>query len=289
MAVCFIINPKAGTDRVKEIRTAIDAVFAQAVSPPELRFTEYAGHGELLAREAAAHGARVVAAVGGDGSVREVAKGIIGTEAVLGIVPKGSGNGLARSLGIPLSLKAALGVIAAGKTRQIDVGYANEELFLSNAGVGFDALIAKAFAASRRRGLRAYSWLVTRHLWGYRAPLWQLSVDGREWEEAAFMVNVANGRQLGYNFQIAPHAQPDDGWLDLTLIRPFPKAFGGTLVWHAFRGAIQRSRYVQHVRGRHIRVAHPQLCTMQTDGDAHACGPQVQFQIRRAALKVMVP
>jgi YegS/Rv2252/BmrU family lipid kinase len=289
MSLCFIVNPRSGTDRVKAIADAIDSVFEGRRNEIELRYTEYAGHGTLLAREAAAAGAQAVIAVGGDGSVRDIAKGLMGSEAVLGIVPKGSGNGLARSLGIPLRLENALRVIATGRTRSIDVGYANEELFLSNAGAGFDALIARAFAASRRRGLRAYSWLVTKHLWQYRAPEWQISADGKEWTERAFMINVANGAQLGYNFKIAPLARPDDGYLDLTIVRHFPKVLGGGIALRAFRGAIHKSSFVQHLRARDITIAHPELRLMQTDGDAHECGPSLRFRIVPGALRVLVP
>lgn len=288
MRLCFIINPRSGTDRIKAIQSAIDAAF-DAAHEVSLRYTEYAGHGTMLAKEAVTAGANVVIAVGGDGSVRDVAKGLIGTETALGIVPKGSGNGLARSLGIPLRVKDALRVIGAGRKRCIDAGYANDELFLSNAGVGFDALIAKVFAASRRRGLRAYSWLATKHLWQYRAPEWEIRADGKTWRERAFMINVANVAQLGYNFQIAPLAQPDDGWLDLTVVRRFPKALGGGLAWRAFRGAIHESPYVQHLRVREVMIAHPELRLMQTDGDAHACGPRLDFRIVSQALRVLVP
>ncbi len=287
MNLFFIINPRAGTDRVKAIQAAINKGIDEQIHAVTLLYTTHAGHGTVLAGEAVANGAGAVIAVGGDGSVRDVAKGLQGTQAALGILPKGSGNGLARSLGIPLKEEQAIERINLGKLRLIDVGFANEELFLSNAGVGFDALIARAFATSKRRGLKAYSWLVTKHLWQFQSPIWQITVDGKSWQEEAFMINVANGSQLGYNFRIAPHALPDDGWLDLSIVRKFPKVIGGSIAWKAFRGTIHQSPYVKHLRVRTISISNPELQFMQTDGDAHSCGHSIDFRVAEKALKII--
>lgn len=285
----FIINPRSGTDRVKALQAAIDAGIDTTRYTHETRYTERPQHGTELAREAAAAGAHAVIAVGGDGSVRDVALGLLGTRTALGIIPKGSGNGMARSIGVPLTPEQAIAVINAGSLQAIDVGYVNDELFISNAGVGFDALISKRFANSTTRGLGSYSWLVTKHLWQYREWDWRITIDGKEHRERAFLVNVANGHQLGYSFSIAPRADHADGWLDVTIIRKFPKWLGGDLALRALRGTINNSRYVKHYRARKVSIAHPDLKLMQTDGDAHPCTARLDFRIEPGALQVIVP
>ncbi len=285
----FIINPRSGTDRVKAIQSAIDAGIDGTRYSHETRYTERPGHGTDLAREAAEAGAWAVIAVGGDGSVADVAKGLAGRDTVLGIIPKGSGNGLARTMGLPLDVSAAIAIINAGTTKLIDVGYVNDRMFISNAGVGFDALISRKFAKSDTRGFKAYSWLVARYLWLYREWDWRITIDGRQIRERAFLVNVANGQQFGYNFKIAPGAILSDGWLDVTIIRKFPKLLGGVLALQAIWGDITDSRYVEHYRAKEVLIAHPDLRLMQTDGDAHSCGNRLEFRVAPGALRVIVP
>jgi diacylglycerol kinase (ATP) len=287
--VVFIINPHSGTDRVKAMQDAIaDGMDAQRYAW-EIRYTERAGHGVDLAREAAGEGAAIVVAVGGDGSVADAAAGLIGTNAALGIIPKGSGNGMARNMGMSLIVDKAIATINAGKRMRIDVGYANEQLFLSNAGVGFDTLVSKEFAASTRRGLGVYSWLVTKHLWLYKEWEWDIEIDGKPIQEKAFLVNVANGKQFGYNFTIAPDASVTDGVLDLVIIRKFPKLLGGMLAIQALWGRITDNPYVEHHQAKAVRISHPKLRWMQTDGDAKPCDGSVSFRVVPAALELIVP
>lgn len=285
----FIVNPRSGTDRIKAIQAAIDSIIDSTQYTHETQYTEHAKHGTELARAAAARGAHAVIAVGGDGSVADVAKGLEGSKAALGIIPKGSGNGMARSLGLPLKPDEAIKLINTGKTLTIDLGYVNDKLFVSNAGVGFDALISNKFATSKRRGLSVYSWLVTKHLWLYRAWDWRIEVDGEKIEARAFLINVANGQQFGYNFRIAPQASFTDGWLDLTIIRKFPKMLGGAIALRAMWGDITDSKFVTHYRAKTVSISHPDLRMMQTDGDAHACTNRLHFRIAPQAMDVIVP
>ena len=197
----FIINPKSGVERQKEIKQGIDANLDAQQFSYELVHTEFAKHGTTLAREAARNGAYAVVAVGGDGSVNDIAQGLTGSDTVLAIIPKGSGNGMARTIGIPLTVADAIKTINGNKVASIDLGYANSRLFVSNAGVAFDALISKKFAKSERRGLMVYSWLVTKYMWLYKSWDWEITIDGNPIREKAFMINVVNGQQFGYNFK----------------------------------------------------------------------------------------
>ena len=287
--IVFIINPKSGVERQKEIQYAIDAHLDAGKYSHEILKTEYAKHGISLANEAAKKGAYAVVAVGGDGSVNDAVRGLLGTGTILGIIPKGSGNGMARTMRIPLDTAEAIKLINKGNVGDMDVAYANGEPFISNAGVAFDALISKKFAKSERRGFMTYSWLVTKYMWLYKEREFKITVDGKEHTAFAFMVNVANGQQFGYNFKIAPMAVFSDGILDVIIIRKFPKILGGTLVARAMMGTIIKSPFVKHLTGKEIIISNPVLKLMQTDGDAHECVNEIKFTIKKGAQKVLVP
>lgn len=285
----FIVNPKSGIERKKEIAAAIDLCLDKEIYSFEIQLTEYAQHGEVLARAAAAAGAYAVVAVGGDGSVNDALRGLYGSNTLFAIVPKGSGNGMARTLGIPLDVAKAIQVINRGKIEKIDIGFANDRLFVSNAGVGFDALISKKFSKSERRGLMVYSWLVTKYLWLYKDWTWQIKVDDAPAiEQKAFLVNVANGQQFGYDFKIAPTASYTDGMLDVVIIKKFPKILGGLLSLRLMNGKILQSKYVQHLRGKEITISSPGLKLMQTDGDAISCSDRIHFRIEKNRQSVFV-
>lgn len=285
----FIINPKSGVDREKAIQFAIDNKLDKTQYSYELIHTEYAKHGTTLAKDAAVKGAYAVVAVGGDGSVNDIVAGLIGTQTALAIIPKGSGNGMARTMNIPLKELEAIEVINKGNTVMIDIGFANERPFISNAGVAFDALISKKFAKSKRRGFAIYSWLVTRYMWTYKEWNWDITIDGEPIKERAFIISIANGKQFGYNFQIAPVADWTDGLFDIVVIKKFPKLLGGLLVMRAMNGTIIDSPYVKHYTGKDIVIHHPKLRLMQTDGDAHECTDTIHFRIERGLQKVIVP
>lgn len=285
----FIINPKSGTDREKAIQQAIDTTLDREQFTYEIQHTEYAKHGTKLAADAAASGAYAVVAVGGDGSVNDIVAGLAGTNTALAIIPKGSGNGMARSMSIPLREQEAIEIINRGNSIMMDIGYANDRPFISNAGVAFDALISKKFAKSKRRGFAMYSWLVTRYMWTYREWDWDITIDGKPLKEKAFIISVANGKQFGYNFQIAPAASWTDGLLNIVIIKRFPKVLGGLLVWRAMNGTIAGSPFVRNYHGKEITITHPKLCLMQTDGDAHECSDTVHFRVEKGKQKVIVP
>ena len=285
----FIINPKSGVERQKEIKQGIERNLDNTRFTWEIQHTEYAKHGTELAKIAADKGAYAVVAVGGDGSVNDIIQGLLGTDTILAIIPKGSGNGMARTLGIPLDTDAAIQVINRDKTLPMDLGLANGKPFISNAGVAFDALISKKFAKSTRRGLVMYSWLITKYMWLYKSWDWTITIDGKELKEKAFVVNVANGQQFGYNFRIAPDASYTDGLLDVVVIRRFPKILGATIAVRGLTGTIYSSPFVKHYQGREITISHPSLNLMQSDGDAHACEPTVHFKVKQGGQTIIVP
>lgn len=287
--ILFIINPKSGVDRVKALQGLIERYLDKEKFSYDIAHTQYAKHGTELARKGVAEGYKIIVAVGGDGSVNDVITGIHGTDATLAIIPKGSGNGLARSLKIPLDAALAIELINKGTKATIDLGKADNRIFVSNAGVGFDALVARKFAKSKRRGMAIYSWIVTKYLWMYKEWKWEIEVDGVAMKEKAFILTVANAAQFGYNFKIAPLADLQDGLFDIVIIKKYPKILGALIAIRAFRGTLYNSRYVLHFKGENITIRHPQLNLLQMDGDVHKCDSEVKIQMLKASLNIVVP
>jgi diacylglycerol kinase family enzyme len=257
----------------------------------EIVYTRYPGHGMELATAAASQGVDIIVAVGGDGSVNEVARGLLGSSSTLAIVPRGSGNGLARILGISRSTSAALEVIRDGSCKRMDAGQANGHLFLSNAGVGFDALVARLFSQGTRRGFWAYSRQVLRELRHYRPRTYTLQTENTFLEIPAFLVTVANGRQFGYNFKIAAGARPDDGILDACIMKPFRPAALPAVSLTALTHGLAGSRFALHMPCRDLRIgAAEPLEWMQVDGDPVPVTQEtVHMGILPDAIQVLVP
>ncbi|MCK7558903.1 YegS/Rv2252/BmrU family lipid kinase [Chitinophaga sedimenti] len=288
--ILIIINRKAGTDREKRMEQHVQRYLPENQFEVNTRHLEYLGHGADLAREAVRDGVHVVVAVGGDGSINEIAQGLVGGSTALAIVPRGSGNGLARALKIPLDVPKALQLVAANKQLPMDVGYANEYLFLSNAGVGFDALIADRFRHSKKRGLVNYARLILSYFRRYRPEAYDMQIDGSAQKTPAFLLTVANGNQFGYEFKIAPPANVFDGVLDVCIVKPVRFWDLLPISIRSLAGNIHKSRYMQHERGKEIVVSSPGLDSLQVDGDAvELKGREVRFHVVPAALRIIVP
>ena len=284
----FLINKRSGVDRIKALSGSIEKLLDKTQYTYEIYDTEYEKHGTELARKAALQGAYGVIAVGGDGSVNDVVNGLKGSTTLLGILPKGSGNGMARSLNIPLSVEKAIAVINKNKIAEIDVAYANEHAFISNAGVGFDALIIDQFRHSARRGFASYCTLITRSIFSYKDPEWRILVDGKEYKQKAFFINIANGKQLGYDFVIAANADYTDGLLEVTIVGKFPKLMGAWLALRMRRNTLHKSKYVRTMQAKEVIVEAPHLTRLQTDGDPHSANGKVYFRIE-GKQKIFVP
>ncbi|MFH1679868.1 MAG: diacylglycerol kinase family protein [Candidatus Eisenbacteria bacterium] len=288
MGVLVLVNPRAGfrRDRVG-ISRRIASLFPQgevAVEVPESK-------GELRARaeEAAARGVRLVVAVGGDGTVREVAGALLDTESVLGILPLGSGNGLSRGLGIGVSQSRALRVLAEGKDRAIDVGILNGEPFFNLSGIGFDAVVGKEFDRSPFRGFLPYFGIAARESLQYRRVEVSLRLPGREIIARVFLITVANLSQFGAGAIIAPQADPADGLLDIVVIR---KLSAFELLLYApklFDGSVQELSNLETYRSRAFRIVRAQKGPVHLDGEPFRFGHVLDYSVLPGALRVRVP
>ena len=289
----FVINPAAGSrgpgGRLGGLVDAARRRCAAAGVAHEAAFTERPGHGRALAAALADRGFSPVVAWGGDGTVNEVARALMHRDAVLGIVPAGSGNGLARELGIGLDPGVALDTVLGGRDRVIDMGVLAGRPFVNLAGVGLPASVADLFARLAGRGLSGYVRATARELIGYRSRRYALAAGGRTVERRALLVEVANGRQYGNGAVIAPHARLDDGLLDLVSVDAIGPARAALGLWRLFNGTIDRHAYVHcsRVGGVTISADHP--LRFHVDGEPVQGGRSLSAAVVPKALRVRVP
>ncbi len=290
MKIRFILNPRSGHLRHRpgaadEIRCFIAARQLDA----SLALTERAGHATGLAASALAGGCDLVVAVGGDGTMNEVARALIGTPAALGLVPCGSGNGLARHLGIPLKFSAALDHLPAGQVRLIDTGVAAGHPFFCAAGMGFEAEIAAKFNRLSRRGFINYLRTSAGAYWRYAPANYGIDSSNGRTDVKAFTLVMANCAQYGNDAFIAPGASLDDGLLNLTVVPPISLPAAPALVWRLFRGTLQQSKNVTMFAGEKFTVHREAAGLLHTDGEVHDAPAAVEFSVRPRSLRIVAP
>lgn len=287
----FIVNPKAGvTPKSKSfIELIADNTISASKFDTTLLFTEYAGHATALAQQAVLEKADIVVAAGGDGTINEVAQALEGTDIAMGILPSGSGNGLARCLGISMSYAIALRTILKGKTRLIDTAYANHLLFTSIAGIGFDAHVAQQFADSQLRGLFSYMRIVISEFHTYKPENYVITIDGNVIERTALMVIFANSDRFGFSTRIAPDALPDDGLLDVCVVSKMPATELLTTIFHLVNGTPAKTGYAEYFRGKSIEILTPSSALMNIDGEPKHFDSPVKIEVKPLTLKIIVP
>lgn len=234
-------------------------------------------------------GYATVVAVGGDGTVNEVAGALAGTATTLGILPAGSGNGLARHLGLHGSWSHALAILAAGHTRPLDAGLADGHPFFTVAGFGFEALLAKRFNRARDRGLPAYALIFLRSLQAAQAQPVRIHAAGKTWALPVLTLAVANASQYGGGARIAPRARTDDGLLDLCALPPLRLGNFLGLTWRLLTGRIDRAPGVLCLQGTEFLIERPGNDPLQTDGEVHAAGTKLRFTVAPGSLRVLCP
>ena len=275
----FIINPISGLGRKQRIISRLEKAGYKVVC------TEYAGHAEKLAREAAE---QVVVAVGGDGTVNEVARGLVGTGKTLGIIPCGSGDGLARHLGISHNFSKALKTVTSGKTSPLDAGRINGRLFFSVCGVGFDAVVSERFAKCGKRGLSTYireglkTWRI------YAPERYVIEMNGQTLEHEAMFITVGNSNQWGNGAKITPLADSSDGILDITVVDGFKAIELPWLAGRLMTGSAHKSMRVHTYRGRHLVITRQNEGPAHADGDWFEAGKTLDIEVIPHALNVLV-
>lgn len=287
--IAFIINPISGGINKDSFPALANEILDKELFSFQLFYTTSSGHNKELARQCVADGFDVIVAVGGDGTINNTAKYVTGSNSVFGIVPQGSGNGLARHLNISNKMADALRVINGFKQTRIDTGMANDEFFINVAGVGFDAHVSWLFANAPRRGFAQYAKITLKEFANYKARRYTLVVDGKTIERDAFIVCAANGSQYGNNAYIAPSAIVNDGLFEIAVIKPFSFFNVISLGARMFTKTLHRSPLVELMAGKHLVIKRQQNEVINIDGEAVTTTADVDIRILPSSLKIIVP
>lgn len=295
MSVSIIINPISGTGGRPEVarrRAELAAALTSALDvAAEIVVTQRSGHAGELAAAARRRGVDRVIAWGGDGTVNEVASVLAFGDTALGVIPSGSGNGLARELGIPFDPAAALTAALTGRTRIIDCGELDGRIFVNVAGLGLDARVAHQFAALglRRRGFLRYLEIGARELIHFEPEEYAIVGDGVRYQTRALVIAIANARQYGNGARIAPYAEIDDGRLDLVVIEHRPLWRTLMHVPALFNGRLARVPGVTMRSVTEVEISASRQCLYHVDGEPFVGGTLVRGRIHPRALRVLVP
>jgi YegS/Rv2252/BmrU family lipid kinase len=291
MSVAIIINPISGGARRDAARARAQialAVVDQHGDPAEVFVTEGVGHARALAKAAVSRGSRLVMAWGGDGTINEVASALAFDEVPLGIIPAGSGNGLARELGVSLRPERAIADALAAEPQPMDLGEIEGRIFANIAGIGFDAHIASCFALSKRRGFLGYAGITARALTRYVPMTYRITSGDESVEVRAVLVTIANSAQFGNGALIAPGAKVDDGVLDLVVVEERSRLATICQMPRLFNGTVRRIRgcTIRQIRRATIEAEHPM--TFHADGEPVEGGQRLQVRVHPGALRVAV-
>lgn len=289
--IAFIINPVSGPKETQKEKRKLPKVIMQTLDDsqwlPNITFTEYAGHATELARQYARMGFDAVVAVGGDGTVNEVARGLRDTKTALGIIPMGSGNGFARHLNVPMRPQKALEMINHSEPISVDYGLANGRLFVSTCGTGFDALVADNFAGSNKRGFMTYLQNVLKEAFAYQPQNYHLVGDGIDVTHKAFLITFANANQWGYEAMIAPRASIQDGKMDIMLMSSHAILGSASLALRLFTGNIDDSYFMDTIRAKEITLEREGAGPFHIDGDPVEMEKDIQIRIVPDGLRVL--
>lgn len=290
--IAFIINPISGAKETQNAKRKLPKLIMQTLDMeqwlPNIVFTEYAGHATELAHQYARMGFDAVVAVGGDGTVNEVARGLKDTKTALGILPMGSGNGFARHLNIPIRPQKALEMINHSEPINVDYGLANGRLFVSTCGTGFDAVVADNFAGSNKRGFMTYLQNTLKVAFSYQPQTYHIVGDGLDVTHKAFLITFANANQWGYEAMIAPKASVQDGKMDIMLMSSHAILGSASLALRLFTGSINNSYFMDTIRAKEITLEREEVAPFHIDGDPVEMDKDIHIKIVADGLKVLV-
>jgi len=287
--IVFIINPKSGILKKDNISEVIESTLDKNKYDYQVKYTSGPGNATELCKQYVEQKIDIIVAVGGDGTINEVAKGLVNSESTLGIIPGGSGNGLAHHLDIPLGIKKAIEVINHGNSLKIDTGSLNGHLFVSIAGVGFDGLVAQKFAKAGFRGFVSYLKIVTEEYPRYKPKKYTLKIEDKLIKTKALFIAFANSDQFGFQTTIAPGAQVDDGLIDVIIAAKPPlieiPILAGLLYWRK----IDKSKYIQIYKASEIKITTRKKRWANIDGEALKTERKFTVRVQPGSLNIIVP
>lgn len=284
----FVINLISGTSDKAAIPGLIDQYLDKTKFEYEIAITQYAGHASEIATKAKDDGVDVVVAVGGDGTVNEVARAIVHSNTALGIIPCGSGNGLARHLLLPLNVRKAIEVINRCEVRQLDYGIINDYPFFCTCGMGFDAFVSMKFAEAGKRGPITYVENVLREGLKYKPETYTIEDENGTIQYKAFLISCANASQYGNNAYIAPQASMSDGLMDVIIMEPFDVFEAPQISIEMFSKTLDKNSKIKTFRTRHLHIHRDKPGVIHYDGDPVMTGADIDIELKPKGINIIV-
>ena len=288
--IAFIVNPISGVSDKSLIINHLYSVFSREDGYDALfHKTECSGDAYATALKFSNEGCDIVAAVGGDGTVNEVARGLVGSNTKLGIIPVGSGNGLARHLRIPVSYQKAAEIIRHEQVQRIDAGKINDQIFFCTAGLGFEAVIGDRFNNAPTRGLITYMEFCAKEYVKYKPEIYDIEIAGNRYRYKAFLITLANSSQWGNNAFIAPDANISDGMIDVVVWKRAPIVSMPLLTAGLFLKTIRYSEFIDRFRCKELRIMRASDGLIQFDGESRMMGSQISVSVLPHVVNAIVP
>ncbi len=286
--IAFIINPISGKGRQKNIPKLIGRYLDAEKFDAQIFNSEHAGHMSTLTIEAISEAYEIIIAIGGDGSINEIFPNLVNTNIIFGIIPSGSGNGLARFLKIPLNPKKAIKLINQLPIQEIDTAEMNGHPFINIAGVGFDAEVAELFSQSKKRGFWSYFKISLSSYFSYKEKEYKISLDDGEVKKTkALMVCFANSNQFGNNFVISPKAKVNDGLIDVCIVNKIPFWAIPFSIFLIFAGLVNASRYYKRFRAKSVHLKSNEKQIVNIDGEPIAMETEIELNIKPSSINII--
>jgi lipid kinase, YegS/Rv2252/BmrU family len=287
--IYVIINPVSGSKSKKNIPEKVTKRIDPYEYDVHIFMTGYEGHATLLAKEAVRNGVDCVVAVGGDGTINEIAKVLVNTDVILGIIPSGSGNGLARDLHIPMSREKAIEILKEGHAIKIDYGIANDNIFFCTCGVGFDAEVSEKALTQSARGPLMYAKNMITTFYGFKPQRYKIVSDDGVFEDEAFVITCANASQYGNNAYIAPRADIQDGKMNIAILKPITTLDVPKTMIQMFSKNINNNAKLVELVTQKALIQRETEGVMHLDGNAIYMGKDINVEIIKQGLNVIVP
>lgn len=286
--IIFILNPISGTVSKAGIPGLIEERLDKEKFDCRIAETKYAGHATELAQQAARQGIDTVVAVGGDGTVNEVGRALVNTKTAMGILPCGSGNGLARHLNLPMNLKKCIDILNDCDIHTLDYGLINRHPFFCTCGMGFDAFISMKFAEAGKRGPITYMQKILEEGLSYQPETYEIEDEEGTRRYKAFLVSAANASQYGNNAYIAPQASMSDGLLDIIIMEPFDLIEAPQVAIELFNKTLDKNLKIKTFRASHIHIHRKSEGIIHYDGDPVMADADVDISIVPKGINIIV-